>query len=264
MSFLASNNSRALSTNKLAKFLMVAFLVVAPMIVIWILCGQPNVMGLNWIVPIEGRYYLTATVGNQINNYATQVLQCNPIPTEWFNEFKVFHPLLTVADGVEGGLSNQQVEAILHFIPNWGTHYIFNPLILAPIFGVLVFNIILNIILSLTTKAIYLDIFPSFLAAWMGTFMLILCGLMPTSHGGNNPHQNYWNIAVYILGIAIIWIGSLILFNLLFNKIIIESRFADIYYEKLIRETKETETLKEKYRNEHSKYRKDEKDYVEL
>lgn len=217
--FFSTDSYRGVKTNKLSKFLLVLFLVIVPMVVFWILFGQINVLGLNWIVPIGGKFW-------QNQSLVDQLIKADPTASTWAETgWFVF-----------GSIQPDRIKAYNAIGINL-SQPLFNPLILAPTLGLLGLDIIIFVLLSLFVRNIYIDIFPMSISSWFGLFLLIITGLIPIKES--------YAIPVMIVCIVLGWIGTLIPLNILFNKIIIDSKHADIYYEKLLRETREEILLKD-------------------
>lgn len=240
-SFFTSNSDRGIKTNKLSKFLLVLFLIIVPMIVFWLLFGQLNLLGLNWMVPMGGKFYQTQGMVNNLlqqNVYFEEIIDGQSVIT--YPEVGFVHYNLSKLD-----LIDKYIKAFAPFGIN-PTKPIFNPLVLAPTLGLLGLNIVIFILLSLFAKSIYIDIFPSGISSWLGMFTLIMAGMIPEdSHSLSSGAK----IPIVMICIIVAWVGSIILLNLLFNKLIIDSKHADVYYEKLLKETREENLAKKEIKS---------------
>ena len=241
-------NNVAFKSNKLIKFLLILFLTLIPLIVIWVIFAQFNLLGLNWVVSQNGQYFISNAQIELIND---KLINNNLTDPDLF--LKLNHNFYTW--NVESH-DPRVYQVTVQVIPNYGIGYIFSNWMFLLIFGVLGINLIIYIPLSLFSKKIYLDIFPMFLSTWFGMTTLILTGLIPQ----NQPYT----IPVQILAIVIVFIGTLLLFNFIFNKIMANSKWAESYYRKLILEDKESEEYYEDYLKNKKKFNNNNKTVVDI
>lgn len=242
--FIFDNNS-PLKTNKLTKFLLILFLTLIPLIVIWIICSQFNLLGLNWVVAQNGKYFVS-------NSQITKILDDLSQQAIVSDQIKLGINFYTWA----AKIGNPEYNIILNTIPNFGVGVIFSRWMYLLIFGVLGLNLAIYIPLTIFSKKIYLDIFPMFLATWFGMITLILTGLIPQNQA--------YTIPVQVIVIVIAFIGTLLLFNFIFNKIMANSKWAESYYQKLIIEDKESEEYYEDYLKHKNKFNKNNKTVIDI
>lgn len=252
--FFKNDENVDLKTNKLIKFLGTFLFCLVPMLVIWGVIAQFNANGENWMLHLGSKFFITnQQIDEMIDNGLTESSKNNFLPNGVYQNIWIWKPFNLDT------ISEQDINIINTVLGlKYGEGYYFNPIILAPIFGILVFNLILFGTLSFFSKKIFVDIFPSLISIWLGSFAMILCTLMPEGEP--------YTIPVTIIVIAIIWIGSLVCLNLLLNQYLLNSKFANAYYQKLLRENEETKYYKNEYEKSKAKIKGKDSDstFVEL
>lgn len=241
-----TNVSSHTVTSRFFKFLFLVILIIIPMIIVWALLAQFNVFGLNWAVPLGGKYFLDQEKLEQIKQNLqgwNEIAILRNAPN-FFN----WEPLKV--GNQPGDLNEQSIEAILKTIPNYGHYVILNGLLFVPIFGILVFDVILALFLIFFTKWFFIDVFPNLLSTWLVMFLFVIGLLMPW----NNLAMT---IPVTIIIIVVGWVISFVILNTIFNKIIISSKYADLYYFDLIKQDKESKKYVDDYTKAKMKLKQD-------
>lgn len=234
--FFKNDSNINLKTNKLIKFLGGFLFCLVPMIVIWGVVAQFNANGENWMVHKGGKFFIT---NQQINQFIAEGLSQSS-KESFLSSTGVYHNIWIWKPFDSNKISVGDIQIINKVLGlNFGEGYYFNPIVLVPIFGILIFNLILFGLFLVFSKKIFVDIFPSLISIWLGSFAMILCTLM--------PEGELYTIPVTIIVIAITWIGSLVLLNLLLNHYILNSKFANSYYQKLAAENEESKYYKNEY-----------------
>lgn len=253
-SFFKNNDNVNLKTNKLIKFLGSFFLCLAPMLIIWGVIAQFNANGENWMLHYGSRFFIT---NQQIEQFIKEGI--SQTTKDLFINDGVYQNIWIWKPFNLDKIPKQDTLIINNVLSlKFGEGYYFNPIILAPIFGILLFNLVLFGLLSFFSKKIFIDVCPTIISIWLGGFTMILCTLM--------PEGEVYTIPVTIISIAIVWIGSLVLLNLLLNIYLLNSKFANSYYQKLLRENEEANYYKKEYEKSKQKLKTKDSDstFVEL
>lgn len=186
-------------------FLSVLVLVFVPFLIVWLLCGEFNLLGNDWMIAkntsmwhgyvTDNNYdYLVAHYSKYRNGDLIQWLQ------QYLNVDK-----------------QGSIDSAFTF---------FSPIVLAPLFGILVWSIIYPIIFN-ATKISGLDVLP--FSFGIGTFMitLIVSGLI--DQWGQNLMSVYWLVRLVIAGFTML--GFFLLCNFFVNKYLAGRDYAvDIFF----------------------------------
>lgn len=253
--FFKNDNNINLKTNKLIKFLGTFLLCLIPMLVIWGVIAQFNANGENWMIHKGSKFFIT---NQQIDQFIKEGLS-QTAKNDFISQDGTYANIWIWKPFDLNKIQNSDILIINKVLGlKFGEGYLFNPIILAPIFGILLFNLVLFGLLSFFSKKIFIDIFPSLISIWLGSFTMILCTLMPEGEP--------YTIPVTIIAIAFVWIGSLVLLNLLLNSYLLNSKFANAYYQKLLKENEETKYYKNEYEKTKEKIKGKDADstFVEL
>lgn len=191
-------------------FLSVFIFVFVPFLIVWLLCGEFNLLGNDWFI-VKGASVWHGT-----------------IPT---TDSELSELASTYQKYVEGGY-----DKLLSILKQWSeptgsidsSFTFFNPVILAPLLGLFVWSIVYPIIFN-ATKISGLDVLP--FSFGFGSFMLItiITGLIHQTNFHGNMITFYW-----ILRIVIGFLAAVIMFilaNYFVNKYIANRPYAtDIFF----------------------------------
>lgn len=239
------------STSKLFKFLFLVLLVILPMVIIWVVLGEFNVVGLNWTVPVGGKFFINQHLFNELDGVVHGWLHSSISPLKNGPNFIVWVPLKAGSN-----LTATDIIAISNII-QIGLKPVFNGLIFLPMFAVLVFDVLLSLIFIFFTRLVFLDIFPNLIATWFVIFLMVLCLVMP------------WNklemtIPVTIIVLIVGWVGSFIGLNALFNWIILHTKYSNLYYMDLIKQEKENKKYVDDFEQAKLKVQQKDIDIIEV
>ncbi|WP_051675965.1 hypothetical protein [Ureaplasma canigenitalium] len=193
----------------LLRVLYTLFLVFIPMLVIFILFGEANLLGTNSIIGQLGRYYG--------NGFIVKNNQIELFDTPGFFKYKeIDQELLKKLDPTSliratGILS----EFRLKYGFEYGTTPLTNYHVWASVFPVIVINIIIAIILVKTVKKVRYDILNGIVTTWFGMFMLIVTGYV---------NAELWGYFVRFLILVISFILPVIIMVKITNRLIAYSK----------------------------------------
>lgn len=188
-------------------FLSVLVFVFIPFLIVLLLCGEFNLLGNDWLIAKNASVWHGIVRESRIDELA--------------NKYHIY-------------FSNNGVDALVNELYKWvdksatiNTYRIFfNPIILVPLFGLLVWSICYPIIFN-ATKISGLDVLPFSLG--IGSFMTILTASGLIDHWGQNLAIIYWitRIAISLISTIIIYLIT----NALVNKFISARPYAtDVYF----------------------------------
>lgn len=190
-------------------FLSVLVLVFVPFLIVWLLSGEFNILGNDWLIAKGASVWHGQVNAERINELAEQ-----------------YH--MYFSDGGPTALANELNKWIGQNASIDAFRAFFNPIILAPLFGLLVWSFAYPIIFN-ATKVSGIDVLP--FSFGFGSFMIIfiLSGLIPQTSFHGNMITLYWITRIAIAGISTIII--FILANYFTNKYIANRPYAaDIYF----------------------------------
>ncbi|MBQ0045635.1 MAG: hypothetical protein KBS35_01970 [Mycoplasma sp.] len=188
-------------------FLSVLVLVFVPFLIVWLLCGEFNLLNNDWLIAKNASVWHGYVTQDNINHlferYGKYVQDQNVLLSE-LQEY--------LANGKQGS-----INAYTTF---------FNPILLAPLFGLLAWSVGYPILFN-ATKVSGLDVLP--FSIGIGIFMLvtIISGLIP--QWGQNLLAVYWLVRIVIA--ALLTFFTFIIANYFTNKYIANRPYAtDIFF----------------------------------
>lgn len=185
-------------------FLSVLILVFVPFLIVWLLCGEFNLIHHDWMIAKNASVWHGYVTDKNINDL--------------INTYSKFH------DGLEADLNQFLNSGKMGSIDSDTTF--FNPVVLAPLLGLLVWSIVWPMIFN-ATKVSGLDVLPFSTAVGFFMFCLIISGLIP--QWGQKLLAVYWLLRIFITAVVtfIIFLVS----NYLTNKFLAARPYAaDIYF----------------------------------
>lgn len=227
-------------------FLSVLLLVIIPFIIVWALVGEFNALDYHWLIA-RGQSVWHGRVNTA--EYAEIIA----------NKYGIYY---------EGGYD----ELIKMLTGDWwdknisicSAYTFFDPLILAPLFGLLGFSLIYPIIFN-ATKVSGLDVLPFSFGSGIFMTVLILSGLIPVwSQSGEML------VLYFLVRIAIAFLLTFIFFmitNIFVNKwLSTRSYSADIYfgYKSIDKANAPAKSILKKNVDIFKKQKEEEKSYVDL
>ncbi|KEZ23968.1 hypothetical protein [Ureaplasma diversum] len=218
-------NSRFRSS-LLVKFLYTAFFVFTPMLIIFILLGEINALGLNGIVGSNAKWYGS---GFSINSDQTVTFATN---------FYKWKPLDFTT--LKAQTSSVDFQKIIEFSENFkhtnNQEFGVGPLSSYPVwvsmFVCLFASVLVAVILVLKVPKLRWDILTPIVSCWFGMFILIISGFVPSE---------VWGYLVRFVIIVIAFIIPIIIMVKITNSLMARSKhFAD-YTIDLYNEYKDSE-----------------------
>ncbi len=176
------NQTSHASSNKLAKFLFIAVVIVVPMVIFWILWGQFNVLHQNWLVGY-GNYFALNDFQAQLNIQAPMSTGTWPAMAKWTDNFGSFFN----DHGVNQAIAIPILDAAAQSVgaKSWGASIIAN----WRFFVIMVVDLVIGVILLQLgicfTKWFFYDAYPMVVAVWVTMFVLNVCGLL--------NYNNWWS-----------------------------------------------------------------------
>lgn len=184
-------------------FLSVLVLVFIPFLIVWLLSAEFNLLGNDWLIAKNASVWHGVIQADQVEHLALRYA-------------KFYVGDLSAALNANVGKS-MSIDSSFTF---------FNPIILAPLFGLLVWSFIYPIIFN-ATKVSGVDVLP--FSFGIGTFMfvLIISGLM--DQWGQSLAPVYWLVRIVIAAAATFVVFMIT--NLCVNKFLASRPYAtDIYF----------------------------------
>ena len=225
-------------------FLSVLVLVFVPFLIVWLLSGEFNLLGNDWLIA-KGTSVWHGTVTNDNVDYLA-------------NKYHIYFS----SEGVDA-LRQELLDKWIDKSASIDAYKdFFNPVILAPLFGLLAWSFVYPIIFN-ATKVSGLDVLP--FSFGIGTFMivLIISGLM--NQWGQDLMAVYWFVRIIIAAASTFVIFMLT--NLCVNKYLASRPYAmDIYfgYKKLDEQNAMAKQQLKQNIDEFKKQRDSEESYVEI
>lgn len=248
--FTLNQNSHAIS-NRLAKFLFIAFFVVVPMIVFWVLWGQFNVLKDNWLIGYGGHFALNQ-FQEELNLYAP--MSQGYTWTEyvnWSNAFSNFfdkYGITNVAKAKE--ILNNAANA--YGMESWGVGIIASWKIFVIMLADLLISILLLQLGIFFTKWFFYDSYPMVIAVWATMFILNVCSLL--------NYENWWSYIVVIVSLVSTLLVFLICFVQIVNALLSKTKLGEYYYENLLKISKQDDRIaKSNYIKSYEKYKANKK-----
>ncbi len=190
-------------------FLSVLVLVFVPFLIVWLLCGEFNLLGNDWFIVKGASVWHGTLSADRINELA--------------REYAKFH-----FGGQEGLLKELQSWPVGSSVSIDSFKTFFNGLIMIPLIALFIWSIAYPIILN-ATKVSGIDVIP--FSVGFASFMLItiITGLIPQTNFHGNMVTVYWILRIVIGFFAAV--GMFILANYFTNKYIASRPYAaDIYF----------------------------------
>lgn len=186
-------------------FISVLVLVFIPFLIVWLLCGEFNLLNCDWLIAKNASVWHGMVNAEAITDLATKY-------AHYFQGG--YHSLLIELNKWIG--QNASINSSFTF---------FNPVIMAPLICLFVWSLAYPIIFN-ATKISGIDILP--FSAGIGTFMLILIitGLM--DQWGQNLLAVYWIVRVLIAVVGTITV--FLIANYFVNQYIANSNYAADFY----------------------------------
>lgn len=188
--------------------LSVLIFVFVPFLLVWILTCEFNLLDTNWLIARNASVWHGAVTNENINILA--------------DKYAIFRQggrseLFTLLSGYLGSDTQWSIVSYKTF---------FNPIVLAPLFGLLIWSIVYPMIFN-ATKVSGLDVIPFSSAIGILMISVILSGLIP--HWDNNMIVLYWIIRLFI-GFILMAIAFIIA-NSIVNKYLASRPYAtDVYF----------------------------------
>jgi len=174
-------------------FVSVLVLVFIPFLVLWLLCGEINLLENNWLIARNASVWHGMVTVDKIPELVAKYGQFRPNLDTMLQDWLIQHP-------------NQQASIDCAFT-------VFNPIMLAPLLGLLAWSVAYPIIFN-GFKLSGLDVLPFSTGVGFICFITIISGLIP--QWGQNLLSIYW-----IVRILISFVGGIIVFfisNRIINK----------------------------------------------
>lgn len=208
----------------LAKTLISLFLVVIPMIIIFVLLGEINILGQNGIVGANGKWY-----GEGFN-----VVNSNIQFKKDFFKWLIINPEeLFPGDSVN---QNKIIEFLNKIKDNYGFGFGEKPLTSYPVWVAMFVDLaavlIICIIIASTTPKIRWDILTPVVSSWFGLFIMIISGFIPSET---------WGYIVRFLILAVSFIIPILIMTKLTNAIMARSKNFEKYVVDMYNEHKDSE-----------------------
>lgn len=188
-------------------FLSVLIFVFVPFLIVWLLCGEFNLLNIDWLIAKNASVWHGYVTQDNINalleRYGKYVQDKNVL----FSQLQEF-----LANGKQGSINAYKA--------------FFNPVLLAPLFGLLAWSLVYPIIFNIT-KISGLDVLP--FSIGVGTFMFILTisGLM--NQWGQSLLAVYWLVRIFIAALSTF--VMFLIANYFTNKFIASRPYAtDIFF----------------------------------
>lgn len=186
-------------------FLSVLVLVFIPFLIVWLLCGEFNLLNNDWLIAKNASVWH----GVVPEDYASIA--------EKYGKFFI---------GGQEALANELAKWVGDSKSIDSAYTFFNPIMLAPLFGILAWSIGYPMIFN-ATKVSGLDVLPFSSAVGFFMFILIITGLM--DQWGQSLLAVYWLVRIFITAISAFVIFLLV--NFLTNKYLANRPYAaDIYF----------------------------------
>ena len=217
-------------------FVSVLVLVIIPFLIVLLLVGDVNLLEKNWIIAKNASVW-HGTISNDI------------IP-DLVRKYQQFTnvDLASVLPGMVG--ESKSIDAYKMF---------FNPIVLAPLLGLLVWSIVYPMIFN-ATKVSSLDVLPFSTAAGIFMFSLIISGLIP--QWGQQAIAWYWVVRVVIGFVAAIIF--FIIANVLTNKFLLTRDYGfDMFFGYKTQES-QNKVVREELKENIKIFKDSDKDYVDI
>ncbi|MCV3728292.1 hypothetical protein OF376_00625 [Ureaplasma miroungigenitalium] len=207
----------------LIKFLITLFVIIIPMIIIFLLLGEPNLLGQNNLVAQNGRWY-----GEGIINKIT------------FPRELGFYKWININDQIANATGDHK-KALEAFAQefyqthnyHFGTGVITNFLIWVVMLADFIFGLILSIILIFSVKKVRWDILVPLVSSWFGFFIMIISGLI---------HAHFWGYLIRFVLVLVAFILPIIIMVRITNALIARSKHAAEYTADLYNEYQNADT----------------------
>lgn len=208
----------------LVKFLITLFIVIIPMIILFVLFGEINALGQNGIVGIGARWY---GEGFRIEN--------NNVIVE-----KDFFKWLPIDNQIYSKLSvanKSKIDEILANIQNiTGARLGERPITYYPVWVALFSNLAVALIISISLAAaipkVRWDILTPVISSWFGMFIFIISGFIPSE---------VWGYLVRFLIMAVAFLIPIMIMTKLTNFIMSRSKHFEENVVEMYNELKESE-----------------------
>lgn len=189
-------------------FLSVLVLVFIPFLIVWLLCGEFNLLNCDWLIAKNASvWHGTITAETDIANLVEKLIKFwNPTLGDMASKLR---------DAIGGNpISIDSYRAF------------FDPVILAPLFGLLAWAITYPMLFNVT-KVSGLDVLPFSVSVGAFMFILIITGLM--DQWGQSMMAVYWLVRIFITAICTFIV--FIVANFFTNKYLANRPYAaDIYF----------------------------------
>ncbi|MCV3743346.1 hypothetical protein OF377_00390 [Ureaplasma sp. ES3154-GEN] len=165
------------ATNKspnLIKFLVTLFVVVFPMIILFLLFGEPNLLGQNNIVGENGRWYGLGILNE--TNY--------PSKLGFYKWLDINNQIANATGSHKDALIKFQQYFLEENKYDYGTGVLSGYEIWVGMTVNLLFALVLGIILVFSIKKVRWDILVPIVASWFGFFIMIITGFIPSYFWG--------------------------------------------------------------------------------
>lgn len=189
-------------------FLSVLVLVFIPFLLVWLLCGEFNLLNNDWLIAKNASvWHGTITAETDIAGLVEKLI-------------KFWNPTLgDMADKLRSAIGGNPIS-----IDSYKTF--FDPVILAPLFGLLAWAITYPMLFN-ATKVSGLDVLPFSSAVGFFMFILIITGLI--DQWGQSLLPVYWLLRIFITAVSTFII--FIIANFFTNKYLASRPYAaDIYF----------------------------------
>lgn len=194
-------------------------IILAAMLVIWLLVGDCDLLGQHWLLPMGGLICFSNKISTQadatkiFNLYQTQIIFWRPdlnTADKFWTDF--------CAGMTDKNIIIRDIE--LHF----------NPLIIAPVGGVIFVAFIVFFILKITHKIEY-NVLPFLLTVCIASCAYIFSGLIPFVTQKGHGEAAQWAVILLILGRILLSVavgaGVFFLTNFIVNNAIANSEISE-------------------------------------
>ncbi|MCV3754028.1 hypothetical protein [Ureaplasma zalophigenitalium] len=207
----------------LIKFLISLFVIIIPMIIIFLLLGEPNLLGQNNLVAQNGRWYGVGIINKLHFPKELGFYKWINIHEQIANATGDHKKALEVFAQEFYGVNNY------HFGTGVITHFLIWVLMVADF----VFGLILSIILVFSIKKVRWDILVPLVSSWFGFFIMIISGLIPA---------HFWGYLIRFVLVLVAFILPIIIMVRITNALIARSKHAAEYTTDLYNEYQNADT----------------------
>lgn len=219
-------NSRFRSS-LLVKFLYTAILVFLPMLIIFILLGEINALGLNGVVGASAKWYGSGFVVNNDKTVKFDVLdfyKWKPLDFELLKSQTSsvdYQKIVEFSQKFKQTYNREFGAGVISSYPVW-----------VSMFSCLIASILVAIILVLKVPKLRWDMLTPIVSCWFGMFILIISGFVPSE---------VWGYLVRFVIIVVAFIIPIIIMVKITNGLMARSKYFVDYTIDLYNEYKDSE-----------------------